>query len=806
MGSGWPGAAGQLTRAARVQLAVLAGLFVLTKAVAYFFDRYSLLSSNRNGQFTGATYTDLNAVLPAKLILLVIAVICAVSFFAGVVLRDFRVPALGLALLVLSSIVVGAAWPAILQQFSVKPNEAQRESTPIARNIEATRAAYGIGQDKVSYVDYAGNNVTAPSDLANNPTISNVRLLDPKVLPPTFTQQQQLKNFYGFPDELNVDRYMVKGKIRDYVVAARELDPSNLTGNQTQWINQHTVFTHGDGIVAAPANQVNAAVQDTGSSTGGYPVYTVADLASLNRTADTPISVTQPRIYYGKLIGSVNPDYAIVGGSGPDREYDTDANNFKYTGSGGVNVGGFVNRLAFAAQYGERNILFSNAVSGESKILFRRDPIERVNQIAPWLTTDSETYPAVIDGRIQWIVDGYTTLDSYPYAQRTSLTEATTDSSETTGGLQQLPIDQVSYIRNSVKATVDAYDGTVKLYSNDDADPVLSTWEKVFPGVIQSSDKISPELRSHFRYPQDLFKVQRELLTKYHVDDPIEFFNSNAFWSVPSDPTVDGNTTLNQPPYYVLSADPTTGKPSFQLTSALVGLKRDFLSAYITASSDPSSYGKITVLELPTDTQSLGPQQVQNSMISAPNVSRELSILKQNQTQVQYGNLLTLPVGDGGLLYVEPVYLKRSGQASSFPQLARVLVEFNGQVGYQPTLEGALNDVFGAGAGQGATPPAQGGSPASSTRPAPPASSSAAPPTSPPAGTPNQAQAAAELSSAIAALRTAQSSGDLGQLGAAINRLDTAVQSYERATGRPPVGGAPTSAAAPTPAPAQPPG
>ncbi len=802
------GRGGQLTRAARVQLAVLAGLFVLVKAVAYFFDRYSLLSSTRNSSFTGATYTDLNAVLPAKLILLAIAIVCAASFFAGVVLRDLRVPALGLALLVFSSVVVGAAWPAVLQQFSVKPNEAQRESTSISRNIEATRDAYNINNDNVDYVDYAGTSNVDASTIAGDPTVSNIRLLDPNILSPTFTQQQQLKNFYGFPDNLNVDRYTVNGDLRDYIVAARELDPKNLTGNQTQWINRHTVYTHGDGIVAAPANTVNAAVSDTsGSSTGGYPVYTVSDLASKDSATKGTIPVKQPRIYYGELIGSANPDYAIVGGSGAAREYDTDTSSYSYTGMGGVPVGSLFHRLLFAANYGERNILFSDAVSSDSKILFKRDPIKRVRDIAPWLTTDSETYPAVVDGRIKWIVDGYTTLDSYPYSESTSLTEATVDSQERTG-IQQLPLDQVSYIRNSVKATVDAFDGTVTLYSNDDADPVLKAWESVFPGVVKPSSDISPELRSHFRYPQDLFKVQRQLLTRYHVSDPTEFFTTNAFWDVPTDPTVDGNTTLNQPPYYVLAENPVTKKTSFQLTSALVGLRRQFLSAYVTASSDPDTYGKFTVLELPTSTQSQGPVQVQTQFVSSSEVSADLTLFRNSGANTpRFGNLLTLPVGDGGLIYVEPVYLQRTNQASSYPQLVRVLVSFNGRVGYSPTLQGSLDQVFGSGAGSGVTPPATGGAdptaPAAPTTTAPPTSGAAPGAGGGPAVSTDQA--VAQLNTALAAVRSAQSSGDLGQLGTALQQLDTAVQAYEGATGQTFTGGSTSASVSPTTA-AQPTG
>ncbi len=775
------GRGGRLTTAARVQLAVLAGTFVLVKAVAYFFDRYELLSSDRNPQFTGASYTDLHAVLPAKLILLCIAVICAAAFFAGVVLRDLRVPALATALLVFSSILVGAAWPAILQQFSVNPNGPDREAQSIQRNIDSTRAAYGITDEQVNYVDYPGTATVAPSDVATDTaTISNVRLLDPTVLSRTFTQQQQLKNFYGFPDTLSVDRYETDGELRDYIVAARELAPNALTGNQVNWVNKHTVYTHGNGFVAAQANKVNAALTDAGTGTGGYPVYSVSDLNSKSQT----IPVDQPRIYYGELIGKSNPDYAIVGdveGAAP-REYDTDSSSFTYDGKGGVDIGSWVNRLAFAAKYGERNILFSSAVTDESKIIFNRDPRDRVHAVAPWLTTNSETYPAVVDGRIQWIVDGFTTLDSLPYAQRTSLEAATADSLAASPGVRQAPDKQVSYIRNSVKATVDAYDGTVTLYANDDKDPVLKAWQGVFPGVVKPASEVSDELRSHFRYPEDLFKVQRDLLTRYNVSDPKEFFQNNGFWSVPDDPTVDNNNgKAPQPPYYVQAADPQTGKSSFQLTSALVGLKREFLSAYMTASSDPDTYGQITVLKLPTDTQTQGPQQVQNSMLSAPSVSKERNLLGQQSTKIEYGNLLTLPVGQGGLLYVEPLYIERSAQSSSFPQLARVLVSYNGQVGYASTLSEALDQVFGAGAGSGTTAPASpapGGSTATPTAPQAPSAGTPAP------SGQSVEQAVTNLNNALAELKTAQSSGDFGQFGQALTKLDAAVKAYQQANGQ----------------------
>jgi uncharacterized membrane protein (UPF0182 family) len=768
---------GMLTRSARIQLAVLAGTFILLKAAAYWFDRYQLLSSSRKEPtFTGAGYTDVHATLPAKLVLLAIAVLCAMSFFAVIFLRDMRIPAMATALLVLSAILVGGAWPLLMEQFSVRPNAADVERPYIERNIAATRQAYQLQSDFVEYQDYPGVGTKSPRDVpADVTTIANARLLDPNVLSRTFTQQQQLKNFYGFPPVLDLDRYRIDGELRDYVVAARELSPNSLTGNQTDWINRHTVYTHGNGFVAAPANRVNAAVRDAAGSSdsnSGYPIYTVSDIASQGSGRQL-IPVDQPRIYYGEVIAQADPDYAIVGG--PDgsepREYDTDTAKYTYTGAGGVLIGNWFNRAVFAAKFAQHRILFSRAIGSESKVIFHRDPKERVQRVAPWLTTDANAYPAVVNGRIVWIVDAYTTLDTYPYAQRSSLEGPTTSAA----GALRLG-KEVSYVRNSVKATVDAYDGTVTLYQLDRHDPVLQAWMRAFPGTVKSADDIPDELRAHFRYPEDLFKVQRELLAKYHVDEPREFFTTNAFWSVPSDPTVDTNP--NQPPFYVLVGDQQTAKPSFRLATAMVGYNREFLSAYISAHSDPENYGKITVLQLPTDTLTQGPQQIQNSMISDTRVASERTLLERSN-RIEYGNLLTLPIADGGVLYVEPLYTERISTApnsSTFPQLARVLTSFREpgaggvRVGYAPTLAEALDQVFGAGTGRVATAP--GGDAA--TAPPPPETGRPAPPqASPPPATPpapgESAATLAELKEALAELRTA------------LDRLERAVDAQENA-------------------------
>jgi uncharacterized membrane protein (UPF0182 family) len=770
---------------ARVQLSVTAGVFVVILAIDYFFDRYELMYSTRNDLFDGATYTDLNAVLPAKLILMFIAGFCAVAFFVGAFVRNLQLPAIAIVLLILSSILVGWAWPAVLEQFSVKPNAAEKEAGPIARNIAATKNAFGLTDDKVESQDYAGVTKAEPSQIREDKgTIPNIRLLDPSILSRTFTQREGGENFYGFPEKLDVDRYTVNDKEQDYVVAARELDPNRLVDNQTSWINKHLVYTHGNGFVAAPANKINRALTE-GDSTGegGYPVFTVSDLDAIKAGAKMDIPVTEPRIYYGELA----TDYAIVNSRG---EYDTASDqDYRYKGKGGVDIDSWFNKFVFFAHYGERNILFNGDIREGSKIMYNRDPRERVSKVAPWLTVDGDPYPAVVNGRIQWIVDGYTTLENYPYAQRTQLGEATAD---TLSGVARQDNRTISYIRNSVKATVDAFDGTVNLYSIDDKDPVLKAWEQVFPGTVKHGS-IPAALKAHFRYPEDLFKVQRELLAQYHVDNAGQFFSTQTFWDVPPDPTggnneAAGSTAPNQPPYYVLAQVPGEDEPEFQITSAMTLLNRQFLAAWVSVSSEPDDYGKFRVLRLPTEDQPKGPVQVQNEFETTDEVTENRTLFNNPNVNVRYGNLLTLPVADG-LLYVEPIYIEQKDE-NAFPQLARVLVYFGGSVGFAPTVDEALDDVFGAGSGGATTPP-------DSSQPStPPSSSSSAQPPDTGTGEPPQIdQAVKDIASALSRLKDARQSNDFAAEGQALADLDKATKAYEAAQKS---GGQPSSSAPPS--------
>jgi uncharacterized membrane protein (UPF0182 family) len=796
------GRTGALSRSARIQLISLVGILMLLKAVAYWLDRYELLSHTRSGKpFTGAGYTDINAVLPAKLILMAIAVICAAAVFSAIVLRDLRIPAIGVVLLLLSSMVVGAGWPLVVEQFSVKPNAAQKESEYISRSIAATRQAYGL--TNVNYRDYSGDaEATAQQVASDRATTSNIRLLDPTIVSPAFTQFQQGKNFYYFPDQLSIDRYTERdGNLRDYVVAARELNPDRLIDNQRDWINRHTVYTHGNGFIASPANTVRGVANDPNQN-GGYPEF-LASVVGANGSVVSPgpAPLEQPRIYFGPVIANTAADYAIVGKIGDvDREYDyetnTETKNYTYQGKGGVAVGGWLARSVFAAKFAERNFLFSNVIDENSKILFNRDPAERVEAVAPWLTTDTSVYPAIVNKRMVWIIDGYTTLDNYPYSDLTTLSSATADSNEV--AINRLaPDKQVSYIRNSVKATVDAYDGTVTLYAQDESDPVLKAWMSVFPGTVKPKSDISPELQQHLRYPEDLFKVQRQLLAKYHVDDPITFFSTSDFWDVPLDPNPTASSY--QPPYYIVAKDlaANDSSASFQLTSAMNRFRRDFLAAYISASSDPDTYGKLTVLTIPGQVN--GPKLAFNAISTDTAVSQDLGVIgRDNQNRIRWGNLLTLPVAQGGLLYVAPVYASpgASDAASSYPRLIRVAMMYNDKVGYGPTVRDALTELFGPGAdatatgpaptlpraGQpGAAPPQAAGQTPSGQPPASQAVPEVPTPVAAPPGGPVQlsaAKAAAlqQVNAALDALQQAQSSGDFAKFGEALQRLDDAVK------------------------------
>ena len=763
------GVGDRMTTAARAHLTTLVAVFILLKAVAYVLDRRALLLDQHvSPGLYGAGYTDVNALLPAKEILAYISIVVAIAIivFSNAGMRNLVWPGVSLALLAISAVAIGGIYPLAVQSFEVKPSLVDKESPYIQRSINATRTAFGL--DSTQVTAYKANNVVPPSTLATDTSADNVRLVDPQLVSQAFTQSQQSRGFYDFGKKLDVDRYTINGTTSDYVVGAREINDDKLTSQQRNWLNRHTVYTHGYGLVAAPANEVVC---------GGLP-YFVSGFLGDDRppgcsAATEEIKVDQPRIYYGEE----STEYAIVGQTDKsktvefDRPQESNKNAeelYTYDGTGGVPIGSFFRRLVFAIKNTESNFLLSDAVNNDSKLMYIRDPRSRVQKVAPFLTIDGDPYPAVVDGKIVWILDGYTTSSSYPYSQKINLANETRD--ELTGqGQFALARDDVNYMRNSVKATVDAYNGTVTLYQFDDQDPVLQAWNKAFGGhLIVPKAEIPPELAAHFRYPQDLFKVQRNLLTKFHVTDPRAFFSGQDFWQVPTAPDTPSSGE-RQPPFYLNVRLPEQDTTRFQLTAGVTPINRENLAAMVSGSY-VDNQPKLEVLELPDQTAIPGPVQVHQKMTNNASVRSQLTLLSNNsQSQVLYGNLISLPV-QNGILYVEPVYVKTGNQDNAAPLLQKVLMSYGDGGSYvvlADNLKTGLDQLVAlgkqSGGGTGTSPPGNTG-------------------TTPPAGLTGQlAQAATQLDQAIANVRTAQQSGDFSKYGAALQALDTAMTNFQNA-------------------------
>lgn len=679
------------TRAAQVQLSVLIGIGVLLRALGYWLDRYALVIKS-SGLVDGATYTDINARLPARNILIIVAILCAILFFSSIIIKSWILPGIGLGLMLLTSVLLGGIWPYAMQSFQVNPSEPDKEGPYIARNIEATREAYGVADTERQ--QYDAKTALTPQEL-NQSAESRVssRLLDPTLVSEAFQQLQQVRGYYTVPSTLDVDRYKLgdNPQPQDVIIAARELSLNGLQSSQRNWNNDHTAYTHGYGIIAARGNQ---------RGDQGDPAWVEKDIPP---QGDIPTKIP-PRIYFGEQ----SPSYSIVGrasgdapievdipGGGTDDDADTkDVSKNTYDGKGGVPIGSSFNKLLYAFKFAEPKIFLSGRVNENSKILYDREPRERVKKVAPWLTLDGDSYPAVVDGRLVWLVDGYTTSNSYPYSEHRSLRTATSDS--LTDGQTQaaLPTDEVNYMRNSVKAVVDAYDGTVKLYQWDTKDPILKTWMKVFPGVVEKKSAISEGLLEHLRYPVDLFKVQRDVLQRYHVTDQQAFYNDDQRWKVPADP--NKKSTL-QPPYYLTMSRPGQTDPEFSLTTVFQPNNRNNLASFVSVNSEATSkdFGKLQILELPSTNVIDGPSLVANSIGTDKGVSSALLPFEQSkQANIKRGNLLTLPVG-GGLLYVQPVYIERNSTAGSYPVLQFVAASFGDKVGFGQTLEEALRVALG---------------------------------------------------------------------------------------------------------------
>ncbi|WP_374311992.1 UPF0182 family protein [Microbacterium sp.] len=688
----------RISKAARIQLAVIAGLYLLVQGASLWLDRYKTLVEPGD-RITGPGYTGVNAIIPGQTILAIAAVFVALLFFVTAVIGRWRFPLIGTALLVVSAIVLGIGYPWVVNTFQVQPNRFALEQPYYQRNVDMTHEAYGIaGLDKQDF--QAVTDAEAGQLREDAATTAQVRIMDPAIISPNVRQLEQFRGYYQFADPLDVDRYDIDGVSQDTVVSVRELDLDEL-GAAADWQNTAVVYTHGYGLVVAKGND------RTGD---GDPVFLERGIPASGFLSEE--EDFQPRVYFGEY----SPTYSIVGapeGTDPvELDYPVGGDSggetkTTFEGDGGPSLGSVFNRLIYALKFQAEQILFSDYVNEDSQILYDRDPSARVQKVAPYLTLDSDPYPSVVDGRVVWIIDGYTLSANYPYSSTVSLASAISDSSNPA---PRFALDDINYIRNSVKATVDAYDGSVKLYAWDEEDPLLEAWQNVYPSTVLPISEMSGELMSHVRYPTDLFKVQRTVLGVYHVDDANSFYQSDNRWQTPNDPQAD---TQLQPPYYLTMQMPGQDSPTYSMFTSFIpssttGNARNVLMGYLAVDSNAGSeagerredYGKLRMLVIDADTTVPGPGQVQNTFNSDQQVSSQINLLKQGQSEVQNGNLLTLPVG-GGLLYVQPVFVQSSG-ATKLPKLQKVLVAFGDDIAFEDTLNEALDTLFGGDSGASA--------------------------------------------------------------------------------------------------------
>jgi uncharacterized protein len=708
----------RVTPQVKGHLSVLLGLLALTRAVDYWLQRFELSFSTR-GPVDGATFTDVKAQLPALNLLIVISLAAVVLFIVNIRLRGWVLPVIAVALWGLVSITVGALYPAFIQNFRVKPAENERERPYIARNIEATRAAMGI--DGVTAVQYPYSESLTAADLQENAaTVRNVRLWDPSRLQATYEKLQEIRRFYQFAD-VDIDRYRVGDEQRQVVLSVRGLDIDGIPGNS--WVNRHLQYTHGYGAVLSSANAVDE---------DGRPAFLVSGVPPRGEPA-----ITEPRVYFGENM----PGYAVVRTRQQEVDFQTESGEDEtstYNGRGGVQLGSFFRRAALALRFNDPNIVISSQVTPRSKVIYIRDIKDRVRKAAPFLAYDSDPYPVVTGGRIVWVQDAYTTTSRYPYAQRAD-TAGLRDGS----GLSS----SFNYVRNSVKVVIDAYDGDMKFYVFDDKDPLAKAYAKAFPSLFTSGDELPADLRSHLRYPEDLFSVQARMYGAYHVTNPDSFYRANDAWDVAQDPgtgrvsqRLEGTQTTGTgrqtaagapapvssrlrriEPTYLMLRLPGDEREGFIILQPFVPSSANDqqinLTAFLTAKSDPGEYGKLQAFVMPRGEQVDGPLVVNNAIQSTPEIATELTQLDQRGSQALLGNVQVIPIGDS-LIYVRPLYV--TSEQTELPEVKRVIVVYGGKAVMRPTLQEALSVLFGDApetleeqpvgpGGGGSTPPPGGG-------------------------------------------------------------------------------------------------
>lgn len=641
----------------KLHLCMLAGVFFILMAIWVWYSRFSILFSDAGAVF-GAAYTDIHVTLPLRILIVGIMGFVGLLFFAEWKLKNLKFPMMGIAVLIIV-LVIGSVAVVAVQQFQVEPDEYNTEKPFIERNINYTLQAFDL--DTIHEVPFQPNyNMSYQQLQKNNVTLENIRLWDYRALKDTYAQLQLIRSYYNFND-VDIDRYEITehGKKRSYQVmlSPRELDQQDLAEEAQTWVNQHLVYTHGYGLALSPVNQ---------KTEEGFPELWIKDIPP---QTENNLSISRPEIYYGENTDS----FVVVNTKTEEFDYPQGGENVytTYNGSGGITLSGG-SKLAFAIRFGSVQLMVSGSITDESKIMLHRNIHERVRELAPFLMYDDDPYLVVLDGGLYWIIDAYTTTDQFPYSERF--------------GLQG-----TNYIRNSVKVVVNAYSGEVTFYVIDE-EPLIATYQKMFPGLFTDFSMMPDELKNHIRYPEDLFALQAEVYATYHMTDPRVFYNREDQWKIPNE--LYSGSTIEMEPYYVLINLPgTKNESNFIMMTPFTPSGKDNMIGWMGAKSDPSSYGEKVVYQFPKQQLIYGPIQIESRIDQDTEISQRMTLWSQSGSRVIRGNLLVIPI-ENSLLYVEPVYLRASG-ASSIPQLKRVIVAYGDRLAMRTTLNESLQAVFG---------------------------------------------------------------------------------------------------------------
>lgn len=670
---------------ALAHISVLLGLLALVKSAQYYLGQFHLNFSPR-GVVTGASYTDVNAQLPALKLLVIISIVSAVLFLVNIRFRSLVLPLAAVAIWMAVAFLAGGVWPWWVQRFSVEPQEQQREAPYIERNLAATRAAFGLRDEDIDTQTFPASSDLSPEELeASSNLLENVRVWDPEVLQKAYQELQAIRTYYQFQD-VDIDRYEIDGRTRQVLISARELSLDDLPEASRNWANLRLQYTHGYGLVSSLTNERTAA---------GQPSFLVKDVPGTVVPGAESLEADEPSIYYGE--GFEPFDFSIVNSKQEEIDYPTEegVERSNYSGTGGISLSSMGRRLAFALRETDPNLILSSLITNDSKILIYRNVRDRVERAAPFLSVDNDPYIAVVDGRLTWMLDGYTSTKWYPYSQRYDGGDLVNSSGS--GALD----DEINYLRNSVKITVDARDGTMNFYVIDEEDPLIRVWRDVFPALF-TDDEPSPDLRAHFRYPEDLFKIQSQVYLTYHMEDPADFYSKEDEWAIPQSGTTTTTTTTSGrdpttttsadvDPSYLLITLPDETEEEFVLARPFTPRARSNMISMMLGRSDPENYGELRILQFPRQVTVLGPVQVNNLINQDVEVSQTLTLLQQEGSDVEFGSLVTLPIQDS-ILYVQPLFI--TAEDAGIPELKRVVLVFGEQVVMEESFEEALASLF----------------------------------------------------------------------------------------------------------------